>query len=347
MSDPPRNFVVSLSTLTESASCQDLGNGLKPANWRRVYLDALNIHLDHDISIANTSDLVQALLTPELQSVTALFLRSLHDPDAFSYEDYRAASRSPTAVLNRNTGFHLYQLGCTDRAGYVTNILRLLAAMAMANTDKQREYLYVTNPCFEPRDTESALRLSFRGASTTLYPRCLLLFQRAAPLIAVVEVKRGDRYRDVSAAACAYLLAVAQRYFDAFATATVASPVVVMEHTRYIEEHPDWPAYMRDVDLPKFVSYVLYRAEILRAYVDQPGCMPISVTVSRRYSTEVEEHRVALGTALMDTVLRSVEKAENDAAILGTSPKRTEPEPFVQRVKTKPGSGKLKGTAHF
>ena len=74
-----------------------------------------------------------------------------------------------------------------------------------------------------------------------------------------------ETHRDVSAAACAYLLAVAQRYFDTFVSATAASPLVVIEHTRYIEEHPDWPAYMRDVDLPKFVSYVLYRTEIPRA----------------------------------------------------------------------------------
>ena len=87
----------------------------------------------------------------------------------------------------------------------------------MASIDmQQREYLHVTNACGNRRDAQSALRLSFRGASTTLYPRCLLQLQNAAPLIAVVEVKHGDRYHDISAAACAYLLAVAQRYFGAF-----------------------------------------------------------------------------------------------------------------------------------
>ena len=218
----------------------------------------------------------------------------------------------------------------------------------MASIDmQQREYLYVTNACGNRRDAQSALRLSFRGASTTLYPRCLLQFRSAAPLIAVVEVKHGDRYRDVSAAACAYLLAMAQCYFDTFVSATVASPLVVMEHTRYIEEHPDWPVYMRDVDLPKFVSYVLYRTEIPRAYLGNPGCMRISVTASPRYSTEVEEDRVALGTALMDTVLCSVEKAESDAAILGTPLKRAEPEPFVRRVKAKADCERPKGTARL
>ena len=84
-----------------------------------------------------------------------------------------------------------------------------------------------------------------------------------------------------------------------------------MEHTRYIEEHPDWSAYMRDVDLPKFVSYVLYRIEIPRAYLGNPGCMRISVTASLRYSMKVEEARVALGTALMDTDLRPAEKSSS------------------------------------
>ncbi|KAF8241348.1 hypothetical protein K440DRAFT_308372 [Wilcoxina mikolae CBS 423.85] len=339
MSGPPRNLVVSLSALTESASCHDLDNGLKPSNWRRVYLDALDIHIDQDNSIATTNNLVQAFASLDLQSLAALFLRSLHDPAAFPYEDYLAALNSPTAALNESTAFNLRELECTNCAYYATNILRLLASMV--NVDRQLDNLDVTNASQAERDPASALRLSFRGASTTLYPRNLLQFQEAAPLIAVVEVKRGDRYRDVSAAACAYLLAVAQRYFDAFPTATVASAVVVVEHRRPIVE----PGFSRIWS--QFVSYVLYRAEIPRSYVDQPGCMRILVTVSRRYSTEAEEDRVALGTALMDTVLCSVEKAENDAAILGTPPKRTEPEPFVRRVKTKAGSGRLKETARL
>ena len=70
-------------------------------------------------------------------------------------------------------------------------------------------------------------------------------------MIAIVGVKRGDRYRDVSAAASAYLLAVAQRYFYAIPTATVASPVVLIEHTRYVSEpDPDIPPLMRDSNIP-------------------------------------------------------------------------------------------------
>jgi hypothetical protein len=64
----------------------------------------------------------------------------------------------------------------------------------------------VTNQleCQNTRDLDSALRLFFRSALTTIYSRCLLQLQQAAQLIAVVEVKRGDdRYGDLPAAASA------------------------------------------------------------------------------------------------------------------------------------------------
>lgn len=201
MSDPPRNLVVSLSTLTKSASRDELGNGLKPSNRRPVYLDVLNIHLDRDVSIATTSDLARAFSAPELQSVTALFLSLLHNLDAFSYEDYRAASRFPTPALNESTGSFLHELRCTNRAVYATNTLCLLAAMTSIDM-QQREYLYLTNACRNRRNAQSALGLSFHGASTTLYPRCLLQFQSAAPLIAVVELKRGDPPRRLCCGVC-------------------------------------------------------------------------------------------------------------------------------------------------
>ena len=78
-----------------------------------------------------------------------------------------------------------------------------------------------------------------------------------------------------------------------------------------------------------------------------PGYMRISVTASPRYSTEVEEDRVTLGTTLMDTASRSVEKAESDVAILGTSLKRAEPELFVRRVEAKAGCERPKGMARL
>lgn len=59
--------------------------------------------------------------------------------------------------------------------------------------------------------------------------------------------------------------------------------------------------------------------------------MRISVTVSRRYSAEVEEDRVALGSALVDAVRRTVAMAEEDAAVLGKPPIRTEPEPLRRK----------------
>ncbi|KAF8536149.1 hypothetical protein BDD12DRAFT_808006 [Trichophaea hybrida] len=338
----PQNPVISLSVLTKSASCDELATGLKPSSWRRVYLDALDIHLLPDgtttTSTASTSiaTVIHAFPTPDLQAVAALFLRSLHDPDAFSYEDYQAGKRSPstTAPLISRLGYKLMDLQYTYYAGYAAKILRLLASTVRVG--KPIYYLYVTNQleCQSTHDPDSALRLSFRGASTTIYPRCLLQFEQAAPLIAVVEVKRGDdRYHDLSAAACAYLLAVAQCYFYALPTATVASPVVLIEHTQLRQEHdPDMQAYLQICEhQPRFVSYVLYRAEIPRVYIDEPGCMRISVTVSRRYSTEVEEDRVALGSSLVDAVLRTVAKAENDAAVLGKPPIQTEPEPFRRK----------------
>ncbi|KAF8532209.1 hypothetical protein BDD12DRAFT_14606, partial [Trichophaea hybrida] len=311
---PPQNLVVSLSALTKSVSCHDLGKGLEPSNWRRVYLDALDIHLVPDNTTTTTTttttvDVVQAFPTADSQSVAALFLRSLSDPYAFSYNEYCASKRTPTQALNSTTGHYLYELACTNRPYYATHILCLLAAIV--RVDKPWNCVDVTNNRRSARDPDSALRLSFRGASTTIYPRCLLQLQKAAPLMAVVEVKSYDRYRDVTAAACAYLLAVAQRYLEAFPTASIASPVVVIEHTRCV--NPDMSAYMQTnmltFDTPYFVSYTLYRAEIPRAFVDQPGSSKILVSVSRRYSTEVEEDRVALGTALVETVLRTVTKA--------------------------------------
>ena len=59
--------------------------------------------------------------------------------------------------------------------------------------------------------------------------------------------------------------------------------------------------------------------------------MRISVTVSRRYSTEVGEDRLALGSALVDAVWWTVAKAEEDAAVLGKPPIQTEPEPFRRK----------------
>ncbi|KAF8533691.1 hypothetical protein BDD12DRAFT_898128 [Trichophaea hybrida] len=125
-------------------------------------------------------------------------------------------------------------------------------------------------------------------------PRCLLQFEQAAPLIAVVEVKRGDdRYRDLSAA-------------------SFTSPVVLIEHTQLRQEpDPDMQTYLRTCEQPP--RFPLHRAKIPRTYVDEPGCMSISAIVSRRYSTEVEEDRVALGSALGEPSIQ------------------TEPEPFRRK----------------
>jgi len=92
----------------------------------------------------------------------------------------------------------------TYYAGYAAKILRFLAVIVRVG--KPIHYLHVTNQleCQNTRDPDSALRLFFRSASTTIYSRCLLQLQQAAQLIAVVEVKRGDdRYGDLPAAASA------------------------------------------------------------------------------------------------------------------------------------------------
>jgi len=98
----PQNPVVSLSILTKSASCEDLSTA-----WNHPAGDASTLSLGrpppscqhcHTTTTTSSSsttpsaiDVVQAFPTPDLQAVAALFLRLLHDPDAFSYEDYQAA----------------------------------------------------------------------------------------------------------------------------------------------------------------------------------------------------------------------------------------------------------------
>ena len=80
-----------------------------------------------------------------MQAVAVLFLRSLHDPDAFTYEDYQASKRSPatTAPLISRLGFNLMDLQYTYYAGYAAKILRFLSFTV--RFDKPLYYLYLTN----------------------------------------------------------------------------------------------------------------------------------------------------------------------------------------------------------
>ena len=109
---PPAKRLVSLSTLIESTSSNDLSNGLKPPNWRRIYLSALDNHITPDntastpTATATTIDIVQLFPFSDLQPVAALLLRSLRDPNAVSPDVFWVLKRSPKPTLNSGTIYY-------------------------------------------------------------------------------------------------------------------------------------------------------------------------------------------------------------------------------------------------